>query len=265
MATKNCCFKGRGEIAVVDYSKALLKTAGLISMGNSNECAVNLTETKEAVKDFTSPGGGTDCSSREIDEVEVTLNILCAKAENVALGLYGVGTTDNVDTAAVVGELHVAWLGAIVPLSGIPDPDVAIVVKNVAGDTTYVAGTDYEITPSGSIRTLVGTTIAVPTVTAGVGQPNIAVTFTRRVQSLIQLVTRKSNPVLFHFDGFNIMAGNQATHFDLYRVEFGPARNFQLISGNAASLQLTGTATRDPSKSVGTLNAPLSQYGTLRI
>lgn len=266
MATsKNCCFKGRGEIAVVDYAKALVKTAGLISLGNTSECAVNLTETVEDVKDYQSPGGGIDCSAREIDKVEVTLNILCAKPENIALGLYGEGTTDNVASAAVVSEEHVAWPGAIVPLNDIPDPDVAIVVKNIAGDTTYVAGTDYEITPAGSIRTLTGTTIAVPTVTAGVGQPNIAVTYTRRTQSLVQLVTRKSKPVLLHFDGFNIMAGNQATHFDLFRVEFGPARGLQMIGANAASLQLTGTVTRDPSKPVGTLNAPLSQYGTLRI
>lgn len=265
MPTKNCCFKGRGEIAVVDYAQAIKKTAGLMAVGNASSCVVNLTERKENVRDYTSSAGGMECSSREVDEVEVAITMICSNAENLAMGLYGVGATGNVDTAAVASELQVAWPGAIVPLADLADETVAIVVKNVAGSTTYVAGTDYEVTQAGSIRSLPGTSIPAPTVTSGVGQPNIAVTYTRKVQSLVQLVRRASKPVLMHFDGINIMDGNRPTYFDLYRVLFGPAKSFSAISDGVSQLELVGTVTRDTTKPLGTAAAPLSQYGTLRI
>lgn len=265
MPTKNCCFKGRGEIAVVDYAAAIKKTAGLMSVGNASLCQVNLTERKENVRDYTSSGGGMDCSSREVDEVEVAVTMLCSSAENLAMGLYGVGTTGNVGTAAVTSEQQVAWPGAIVPLNDLADENAAIVVKNIAGSTTYVAGTDYEVTPAGSIRLLSGTSIPNPTISAGVGQPNIAITYTRKDQSLVQLVRRASKPVLMHFDGVNIMDGNRPTYFDLFRVVFGPAKSFNALGDNVSQIELVGTVTRDPAKPMGTAGAPLSQYGTLRI
>lgn len=261
----NCCFKGRGEIAVVDYAQAIKKTAGLMAVGNASLCQVNLSERKENVRDYTSSAGGMDCSSREVDEVEVALTLLCSSAENLAMGLYGVGASDNVATAAVASEQAVAWPGAIVPLADLADQDVAIVVKNIAGSTTYTAGTDYEVTQAGSIRLLPGTTIPSPTVSAGVGQPNIAITYTRKKQSLVQLVRRASKPVLMHFDGINIMDGNRNTYFQLFRVIFGPAKSFSAISDNVSQIELVGTVTKDPAKPAGTAGAPLSQYGTLRI
>jgi len=265
MPTKNCCFKGRGEIAVVDYAQAIKKTAGLMAVGNASACLVNLTERKENVRDYTSSAGGMECSSREVDEVEVAITMMCSSAENLAMGLYGVGATGNVATAAVASEQQVAWPGAIVPLNDLADESVAIVVKNIAGSTTYQAGTDYEVTQAGSIRLLAGTSIPSPTISAGVGQPNIAVTYTRKDQSLVQLVRRSSKPVLMHFDGINIMDGNRPTYFDLYRVIFGPAKSFAAISDNVSQIELVGTVTKDITKPVGTAGAPLSQYGTLRI
>lgn len=261
---KNCCFKGRGRIAVLDYAAAIAKTAGLMSVGNSPQLSVNVNETVERVKDFTTSAGGTECSSREIDYMEVTLQLKCLSLTNLVLGLHGSG--EQLATAAIASEPKVAWPGAIVPLSDMPDLSKPITVTNTAAQPVpYAAGTDYVITEAGSIEIPEGSTIPAPTVTAGVGQPNIQVSYQRVDQTRIQLATRPSRPVQLHFDGVNVMDGGGTAHFDLWKVQFGPAANVQMLSADSAMLELKGEVLRDPTKPRGTAANPLSQYGTLRI
>lgn len=264
--SKNCCFKGRGNIALVSYAAMLAMTAGPMPVGNAASLVVNVSESTERVRDYTSSAGGTHCSSRELEGAEVVIDLMCHSAENLVRSLYGSGATDNVATAAVVDEPLVAWPGAITPLADLPDLSVAVVVKSTdAEPVTYVAGTDYLLTEGGSIIVLEGGSIDAPTVTAGEGQPNIEVSYTRRDQSLVQLLTKQSDPVFLLFDGVNIMEGGSTTRFSLFKVKFGPAQNVSLISDNASRMQLTGDIQRDESKPRGTAAAPFSQYGTLRI
>lgn len=265
MSTKNCCFKGRGQIALVSYAAMLAATAGPMPVGNAASLVVNVSETTERVRDYTSSAGGTHCSSRELEGAEVVLDLMCHSAENLVRSLYGSGASGNVATAAVVDEPLVAHHGAITPLADLPDMSVAVVVKSIDGVTTYVAGTDYLLTEGGSIIALESGSIPAPTVAAGEGQPNCEVSYTRRDQSLVQLLTKQSDPVFLLFDGVNIMEGGGTTRFSLFKVKFGPAQNVSLISDNASRLQLTGDIQRDESKPRGTAANPFSQYGTLRI
>jgi len=264
MPTK-CCFKGRGDVTLADYLAYGARTVGLMPVGNAPQFQVNATETTEDVRDFTSAVGGLHCQHREIQRVDVSLQLKCAYPRNMALAFYGTGSEDNVTTAVVVAEPHVAWPGATVPLDALPDRSVAYVVKSSDGETTYVAGEDYEVTTAGSIRILEGGDIPAPTVTSGVGQPNITVGYTKSTHTQIQLFNRPSAPVHLHFDGFNVMDGTpRPAYFDLYKVKFGPASSVALIDENSLTLQLTGTAECDKSRPLGTAADPLSQYGTLR-
>lgn len=263
---KNCCFKGRGQIALVGYAAMMAKTAGPMSVGNAPSLSVNISEKTEKVPDYTSSAGGTHCSSRELEGAEVQIELMCNSAENLVRALYGSGSEENVNSAAVVDEPLVAWAGAISPLVDLPDLSIAIVVKDFAVPATvYVAGVDYILSETGSIIVLAGGGIPVPTVTAGVGQPNLKVSYTRRKQSLIQMLTKQSDPVFLLFDGVNVMEGGSTTRFSLFKVKFGPAQKVDLISDSASRLQLTGDIQRDESKPRGTTAAPFSQYGTLRI
>lgn len=267
MATRDyCCFKGRGEIALVDYAAALAKTAGLMPVGNASAFEMTVSEKTEEVMDYTSPEGGTACRTREIEKVELSLTLHCHNPENLVRAAYGSGATEGVTSAAVVGESHVLWPGAVEPLNHLVDDSVAVVVKSPDDATTYVAGTDYEITQAGSLRHLKSGTIPAPTVAAGVGQPNIKVSYTRKMQTLIQVYHRVSDPVRLHFDGYNV-AGNTPVpmHFDLFKVQLSPAKSLPMITDGLSKLDFTGTALRDTSRPRGTLVNPLSQYGTLKL
>ena len=267
MAKRNfCCFKGRGEVSLANYAARLAKTAGLLPVGNTSELTINATENSENVKDYTSPSGGTACTIRELDTVTIAMSLRCHSPRNWALAANGSGEDVIVEPSAVVDEPHVLWAGAVEPLDHLIDESVAITVTSVDGQTTYLPGRDYEITPAGSIKSLEGSTIPAPTVTAGAGQPNIHVSYTRRDQYLIQLYSTAAQAMAFHFDGFNVAETPiQATQFDLFKVMFGPAAAINIISENVATLQLTGTVERDRTRPMGTLANPFSQYGTLKI
>lgn len=266
MSVKNCCFKGRGNIALVDYAKLIAQTAGLMLMGNAPALAINVTENVERIPDYTTSAGGTHCTIRTIESAQVQMTLTCHSTKLLGLSMYGDGTSGNVAAAAVVGEEHVAWPEALVPLDDVPDTSMAITVTGVAAENppTYVLDTDYAITESGSIQILPGSSIPVPTVTAGEGVPNIKVGYQRAEQSRVQLFTRPSLPQAFHFDGVNVV-NRLPVQFRLYRVKFGPAASVTVIGDNASRLELTGEIERDESVSLGSAANPFSQYGTLRI
>lgn len=267
MAQRNyCCFKGRGEISLVDYAAYFAKAAGLEPVGNAPALAVNVSEKSEDLPDYTSPAGGTSCTVREIEKVEIALTLACHTPKNLVRALYGAGAEEDVATAAVVGEPHVLWPGAVEPLGDLIDDAVAVTVTNPAGSTTYVVGTDYIVTPAGSIKHVATGSIPAPTVTSGIGQPNIKVSYTRKLQSKLQLFAAPSRPMALHFDGINIAAEQPfATHFDLFKVRLSAAKNLTLIGDNLSKLELTGTVLRDETKPLGTLVNPFSQFGTLKL
>lgn len=267
MATqKYCCFKGRGEIALADRLAYIAKTAGLVPVGNASLFDIAISEKTDQVSDYTSPGGGIECVSREIERVDISMTLLCHNQRNLIRGLYATGAEDNVATAAVVGEAKVAYAGAVVPLEHLIDPTVAVVVKSFDDVTTYVLGTDYEITPAGSLKLLAGTTIAAPVVTGGVGQPNVKVSYTRKTQTVLQLFAKPSEAVFLHLDGYNT-AGDAVVpqQFDLYNVKFQAAAKLEFIGDALSKLEMKGWALRDTSKPLGSLLNPFSQYGTLKI
>lgn len=267
MATnKYCCFKGRGKIHMVDAVAFAARVAGLVPAGNASVFEINVTESTETVKDYTSPAGGTHCNFREIDEVQGKMTLLCHTPLNLIRTLYGAGAADNVATAAVVGEPVTLFGGSIAPLANLIDESVPPVVKSADDVTTYALGTDYVITPAGSIEHVAGSTITPPVITAGVGAPNLKVSYTRKTQSVIQLAAKTSEPQFLHFDGFNVAETPQiAMQFSLYKLRLSTGATLQLVADQLSKLEFTFLAERDFSRPLGTLTNPLSQYGTLKI
>lgn len=265
-SNKYCCFKGRGNIALAVRSAYLSKTAGLIKVGNSSVFDINITESVEDVKDFTTAAGGNDCTSRLIEKVEFDLSMMCHTPENLARGLFGSGTSDNVSSAVVAAEPLVAWPGAIVPLEFLPDREKPITVSSADAEVTdpYVEGKDYIVTPAGSIEIIDGSSIPAPTVTAGQGEPNIKISYTGIKHSVIQMLTGSGTEYVLQFDGVNAITGKPAP-FALFRVYLSPAKKISGISESAGKIDVVGTVMRDPSKPVGTSANPLSQYGTIRL
>jgi hypothetical protein len=267
MSSTRCCFKGRGAISLVNFAALAAKTDSFRPVGNAPVLTVNVSEKVDNVMDFVGVAGGIECQSREIEMVEGDLQLICHSLENLKLAAFGAGAEDNVAQAAVVSEPYVAWPGKVMPLVDLPDPTVAILVRNQAGTTTYVAGVDYELTGSGAaIRVLPGSSIPAPTITGGVGQPNVYVSYTRKLQSKVQLYNKITDPMALLFDGYNVAGDTtEPVRHQLYKVRLGPAQNQQLISEGIVRLDFKFTALKDTSRPAGTLANPLSQYGTLQI
>jgi len=267
MATRSyCCFKGRGELSLAEAVAYATRAIGLQKVGNASAIEVNVTETTEIVKDYTTPAGGTHCNFREINELQGKFTLHCHTPKNLIRGLYGAGADEGIASAVVVAEPQVLHLGSIIPLNHLIDESVAPVVKAAGAATVYVAGTDYIVTPGGSIEHVATGSIPAPTVTAGTGAPNIEVSYTRKVQSQIQLAAAISPSQFLHFDGFNVAATPQyAMQFDLFKVRLSTGATLQLVGDNLSKLDFTFTAERDFARPVGTLSNPLSQYGTLKL
>lgn len=267
MATSQyCCFKGRGEISLMPRSLALLNAAGFAPVGNASQFDVNVTEKTDKITDYTSPAGGVECVSREIEQVDLALTLVCHSIANLNRALYASGAQDNVAGAAVAGESVVLWPLTVAPLANLVDDSVAVVVKSVDNVTTYTAGVDYVLTGSGSIKALPGSTIPAPTLTLGVGQPNVKVSYTAKTHTLLQMFARVSEAQTLHFDGFNIAGDTTVPYqFGLYNIKLQAADKFEQIGDGLSKLTFKGWALRDPTKPPGTLANPLSQYGTLKI
>ena len=261
-----CCFKGRGAISLVDYAARLARTAGFLPVGNAPVFNLSATETTETIRDYQTVGGGTACSLRELDAVTVALTLRCHTPRNWALATGSSGDAAEVASAVVASEPHVLWPGTLEPLLHLRDDTVPVVVTSLDGATTYDPGIDYVVTASGSIEHVEGGSIPAPTVVDGMGQPNIAVGYTRRAQYELQLYAAAPRLVALHFDGFNVAESPVvATQFDLFKVKFGPAATVNVISDNLSILELTGSVEKDETKPAGTLLDPFSQYGTLKL
>jgi hypothetical protein len=259
---KNCCLKLRGMVYMAVESAYKAGTAGLVEIGNASSFELNADIEEESTTDFTSVSGGVDCAVRSINKVTLAIKINCAKAENLAKALSGAGATGNTPVVAVVDEPKILWLGAVQPLNKMMDRAIAPVVKNMAGSTTYVNGTDYEITKAGAIRKLPGGTIPEPVVTLGVGAPNIKVSYSSKAASAVQMLTNTGEDYVLYFDGANQADDSAIAQFFLYKVRVGPAKSVTVIGDKMTVLESDWSVLRDDSKPTGTLQVPQSQYGT---
>ena len=196
--------------------------------------------------------------------LEMVLN--CTSPENLAMGTLGEGASDNVAAGAFTATPLVAWPGAIVVL-----PKVGVtglVVAPAGGGTPYVLGTDYSINQNNGSITIIpaadGGTIPAPTVTSGVGVPNIAVTGSFSLQSIVQFMITSGKEYALYFDAVNTMNGNAPVSFELFRAKAGAADGIQLITKAVSDIKMKFSVLRDESKPQGTSAEPLSQYGTMQ-
>ncbi|MCX7671196.1 MAG: DUF4815 domain-containing protein [Anaerolineae bacterium] len=266
MARKDyCCLKARGEIYLAKAAAYKAGTARLIGIGNASVFEISASVTEEAVPNYTSAAGGNDCVAYAIDKVSVDITMMCHSAENLALLLYGAGASDNVASGAVANEPLLLFPGALTPLVHLPDPPATITVQSPDGSTTYVAGTDYLVTPAGSIMMPeTGSSIPAVVITGGVGAPNARVSYTKKKASLIQLLTNLGGDYFLHFAGVNLFTGRPVQH-QLYLVRPGPAKKLAMVGDSASKLEATWAAQPDYSRSPGTVSDPLSQYGTIKL
>lgn len=209
-------------------------------IGNCSALTFGVEQETKRLRDFRAPGGGT---YNQVDRITgVTINVTAhdLSPDNLALALYG--TVDAVAGGAVVNEAHVAYVGGYIVLQG--QPSAVTAVTNVAGSTTYVAGTDY-IFQHGAIYIPVTSTIPTP---ANATTANVHVDYTGKAGDVVEALAGSAEELELVFLGLNEADSGSAVTVYVYRGKFGATQNLGLIGDDYAALEMSGAIMADASK-----------------
>lgn len=225
---------GKGEIFIGPYAGG----SAMVSIGNCAELTFSHETEKKELLDYTSAGGGKANSLERITGVTMTMKAHDVNAYNLALGAFG--STAAVTAGTVLNEAHVAYKGGLVPLTYVPDLTVAPVVTDVAGTTTYTAGTDYIVTGAG-IYVTTGSTIPNSVASA----VNIHVDYTKKAVSVVEALVASAAEYKLVFAGLNEAQSGKQAIVTVHRFKPGAAQNISYLGDDYAALDLPGEALSD--------------------
>ena len=222
---------GAGQV----YARVKDSAVPLAPIGNVSELKLGIEEESKTLADYTHGGGGTYAKVSRITGITLTATLHDLNKTNLARALYGDG--NEVQAGTVTDETHTAYKGGLLRLAH-PSP-ASVEVKAAEGDTTYTAGTDYEVRPEG-VFILPGSTI-----TDGA---QVKVNYSYTAYDLIETLTRSGVVLEMSFGGVNEADSGKPVVVDLFRVSLGAAKEVSLIGDDFASLQLEGNVMVDSTK-----------------
>lgn len=238
-----CCQLIRGEVYLRKLSTATPNPNALLPVGNVTEFSVahELVEIEQA--NYQSLGG-TACKVSFVDSATLNLTMGCIKSRNLALAILGDGSFENVVAGTVTGETHrVNAVDELVLFDFIPDLTAPVVVTNVGGATTYVEGTDYQLTAHG-IKILEGTTITLAA--------DIEVDYEYGANTAINALTQSQSDYEVVLAGINAADGQETpVTFKAFKVKFNPTEELSLIGDDLATISVVGEILRDETKLTG--------------
>ncbi len=238
MADPRGAFVGTGKMYLADIDTP----EKLIFIGNCSALSYEAETEEITLTDYTTPGGGLDSSITRITAMNVSYTAHHFNKANIARALRA--TVTDKAAGSVTEEEHTAYLGALVK-TAFPKPS-AVVVKNAAGDVTYVVDEDYLLSDAG-IEVLESGTIA--------DESEITISYSYPAHADIQAMTQSNKKFRQVFVGLNEARTGKPMIVDVHRISHSPA-SLGLIGDDFGAMEFTGKAEKDASK-VGT---DVSQY-----
>lgn len=243
MARQTYAYLGSGKVKMREVGAL----APFVAIGNVSALTFGAQLDSKELKNFTKPGGGTYAKVDRVSSVTVNLTVHDLDAKNLARASGGEASELAAGTATA--EQLVAYKGGTTPTS---KPPYSITTVTGAGGTpTYVAGTDYIITPGGIE---IPSTSTIPAPVAGAA--NIAVTYAFNKQQVVEAMVNSGKEYELLFEGLNEAESDLPVIVRAYRVKFAPAQAIGFIGDDFAALELTGTALADANKT----GVGISQY-----
>lgn len=224
---------GAGQV----HLENLTQSKGLLPIGEVPKLELSIEIDKKELQSHTQSGGGLADVVSRIKSVGIAMDINSLSPENIAMAMYGSATV--VAGAAKTDEPHDAYPGALVSFLNPPDLNIAPVIKSVAGSTTYVANTDYELSPAG-IKIKAGGAIIAKTA--------IKVSYTALGHDVIQMLTNSGDSYRLVFEGLNEARSDKPVIVELFKTKFDPTSGLGLIADDFGVLSLTGSVLKDTSK-----------------
>lgn len=237
-------YLGSGKI----YARVAGAAAGLVELGNASKLELSVKEDKQKLKDFSKAGGGTYSSVSRIDEVTVQMTLSDLNKTNVSRAVFG--TESAIASGSVVDEAVTAYKAAITPIAH-PNP-TAVVVKNSAGSTTYVAGTDYEVRAGG---------IYIIDTGAITDAQALKVSYSYAAYNKVEAMTQGAIVLELHFEGLNEANSGKPVILDIYRAQLSPTKALSLLGDKFADLEVEAEVLKDGTKS----GIGISQYFRVKL
>lgn len=212
-------------------------------LGNVSQ--LNLGQEVETLRerDYTRLGGGTAKRIDRINQVNANMTWHNFNGENLALAL-GATITDVAAGSVTTAEDHAAYPGALVRL--VHPPTNIDLVTNPAGTTTYVAGTDYEISAAGLF---IPDTSSIPAAVGPAYANNIKVTYDYAAYQRVEAATQAYTEIELLFEGLNEAEAGKPVVIDLWRMALPPASELALIGEGLATMDFAAELLKDPRRS----------------
>ena len=300
---KDLSYMGKGIIYL-----GLYPSGPLLPVGNCSALNVSITEDKKELPNYMDAGGGNRNEVSRIQSVNASITAHDLSPRNLAMALRG--STELAEPATVTGEEHTGHSGALVDLAWIPDPLTLLVrsadstteeisdeeqtvpsgglittskaiggnlvVTDSTGATTYLLGTDYEVTADGKIQAIPTagisesdvlkisyTGVTGTTYTAGADYEitpaglritsedfadglAIKVDYTPVPQTNLETLTGSGQEFRMVFDGLNEAQSGKAVKIRALRFKPSPTDGLDWIGDDFAEMTLVGGLLADP-------------------
>ena len=240
------CYKASGKVFL---RKKTLPNQPFQFLGNA-QAVLNTAVEESSVPDYTSVAGGNACVDKVISKVTLDLTVYDFKPANLAKAVKG--TLSIGSLIPVVAEAVNAFTGELSMLSKLVNLAIPMVVKDNAGVTTYVLGTDYTV-EQGGIVVKAGGAIATA-IAAAVTTPKfvvLKVNYTPTDVDIIEALTQAGDQYEVVILTQNRADAGKFGRWDIYTVDFGPTATLNLITREFGSFQLQGEALPDPTQGDG--------------
>lgn len=188
--------------------------------------------------DFTRSGGGTAVRVERIQQIECAMTWLTFSPENWAIAMAGTAAT--VPLGSVLDEVIKGYKGATVPLAHPPSAITA--VTNSAATTTYVAGTDYELSGAG---------LYFPDASTIVEAADLKVDYNYGAYTRLEAAMGTATELEMLFEGLNEADSDKAVIVNLWRVSVPSAEELQLIGTTLGEMKFAAELLKDGSKGTG--------------
>lgn len=228
---------GVGKLRGVAFGAA----AAMLALGNASVLKVSNDLTEFDIPDYERGGGGLARKIVRVKGSAATIKLHNITHENWALALGGVVVPVTGGTATA--EAHIGYQGGLIQTAH-PPSAITSVTSDPTG-TTYVAGTDYVLSPGGVEITEGSAIDADP----------VLVTYTYPAYKRVEALTALGTELHLFFEGLNDAEGGTAALVDLWRVYIPPAKALELITEKPLEIDLECTLLADHTRGTG-----LSKY-----
>ncbi|ERS12530.1 hypothetical protein Q673_02630 [Marinobacter sp. EN3] len=204
-------------------------------VGNCSNVNFAIEQETQSQRNYRG-GGGNFASVTTVSAVTLSMELANFSNENLAMALRGV--VETVAAGSVTGESVTAVLGGLAETSKMIDTsDTAntVTVQNSGESTTYVEGTDYEVTAAG-LRILPDGSI-----TDG---EELVVGYDNQGTNVLQALVESGQEVRVVLDGVNDATGKPVT-VKVHRWKPSPTSGLGLISDDFATFTVEGQVLAD--------------------